>query len=353
MIIVLLDHDQYQQYSEDIKALAAKKGKSKSTTEKKKPTTSPTTPTSTKKDKGKERCKNFGSAYHVKKSCYYLIPANQRLVNWKPYYGKKYLLLEILLDAKSTKSPGSLIMALTLNHWLKDTSFYLDSTAKDICYDRSLFSIYNKKNSSFVRTADHTELKVLGKGIVPLNVLIDGKPEVVNVCSVLHTPELDYNPFSVGTIEKAGYSILAKNGKRTIHDNKNNVALEATRIGTSYLVNVPASKETLVLASLHSVPNNNASWTQWHRRLGHLNMQDVKKLVQISTGIDPEKTTSLEKSEPPYELCESCMIGKQHRTPSRVVNRMDLFKRTTQKNELSHGDIARGEKIGRTLGGAR
>ncbi len=49
----------------------------------------------------------------------------------------------------------------------------------------------------------------------------------------------------------------------TIHDNKDNVvALEATRIGTSYLVNVPANKETLALASSHSVPYNNASWTQ-------------------------------------------------------------------------------------------
>ena len=219
-----------------------------------------------------------------------------------------------------------------MNHWLKDTSFYLDSTVKDICYDRSLFSIYNKKNSSLVRTADHTELKVLGKGIVPLDVLIDGKPEVVNVCSVLHAPELDYNLLSVGTIEKAGYSILAKNRKRTIHENKNNAVLEATRIGTSYLVNVPSNKETLALTSSHSVSNNNASWTQWHRCLGHLNMQDVKKLLQMNIGIDPEKITSLEKSESPFKLCESCMIGKQHRTPSRVVNRMNCFKRTTQKS---------------------
>ena len=162
-------------------------------------------------------------------------------------------------------------------------------------------------------------------------MLVDGKQEVINFCNVFHAPELEYNLLSVGTIEKAGYLILVKKGEMTVFDDKDNVALEATRIGISYLVNVPASGRISALASSHSVPHNHASWTQWHRRLGHLNMQDVKKIVRMSTGMDPEKATSLEKSEPPYELCESCMIGKQHRTRSRVANRMDPFKRATQK----------------------
>ena len=43
----------------------------------------------------------------------------------------------------------------------------------------------------------------------------------------------------------------------------------------------------------------------------------------MSRGIDTGKATSLQKSEPPHELFESCMIRKQHRTQSHVVNRMD------------------------------
>ena len=138
----------------------------------------------------------------------------------------------------------------------------------------------------------------LSKSMVPLDVLIDDKPEVFNFCNVLQALGLEYNLLSLGTIEKAGYSILARNEKMTINGNKDNVALEATMIGISYLVNVHASKETLALASSYSVLNNNASYTQWHRRLGHLNMQDVKKWLQMSTGIGPEKATSLERSEP-------------------------------------------------------
>ena len=82
-------------------------------------------------------------------------------------------------------------------------------------------------------------------------------------------------------------------------------------------------------------------------------MQDVKKLVWMSAEMNPKKVTSLEKSKPPHELCKSCMIEKQHRTPSRVVNRMNPFKRATQKGELSHDDIAVGGKIIQKLEGTR
>ncbi len=42
-----------------------------------------------------------------------------------------------------------------------------------------------RKDSPPVRTANHAELVVLGKGTVTLDVLVDGKPEVVNFCNVL------------------------------------------------------------------------------------------------------------------------------------------------------------------------
>ncbi len=46
-------------------------------------------------------------------------------------------------------------------------------------------------------------------------------------------------------------------------------------------------------------------------------------------------------------------MGKHHRTPSRVINRIDPYKRATKKEELSHGDLAKGGKITCTLGGSR
>ena len=188
------------------------------------------------------------------------MPANQCPVNWESYHGKKHLLLENLFDAKLTQSSWSLVVALMINYESKNIRFYLNLAAKVyMCYDRLLFCIYNKKNLSLVYTADYTELKVLKKSIITLDVLIDSKPEVVNFCNVFYALELEYNLLSISIIEKADYLILAKKGKMTVSDNKDNITLEATRIRTSYLVNIPTSKRTLALASLYSVPYNNVS----------------------------------------------------------------------------------------------
>lgn len=155
-----------------------------------------------------------------------------------------------------------MIIAFTVNYGSKDTKFYLDSAAEvHICYDKLLFSIYNKKNSLLVCTMDYIELRLLGKDMVTLDLFIDGKPKVINLCNILHTPELEDNLLSVSIIEKVGYLILAKKEKMIVFDNKNNVAFEATRIRTSYLVNILASKKTLALAFLRLVSHNHASWT--------------------------------------------------------------------------------------------
>ena len=45
----------------------------------------------------------------------------------------------------------------------------------------------------------------------------------------------------------------------TVFDNKDNVALKATKIRINYLVNVPTNKKTLALAFLYSIPHNHLS----------------------------------------------------------------------------------------------
>lgn len=93
IIIALVNYNWRQQFSEYNKALAAKKEKSKSVIENKGSIVLPTAMLlSTKKDNGKKRCKHYDSACYNKKSCYYLMLANQCPVNWEPYLGKKHLL---------------------------------------------------------------------------------------------------------------------------------------------------------------------------------------------------------------------------------------------------------------------
>lgn len=92
-----------------------------------------------------------------------------------------------------------------------------------------------------------------------LDVLLNGKPKVVNFYNIFHFPKLEYNHFSVSTIKKAGYFVLAKKRKESISDNRDNVTLEAIKMVINYLINIFASKKTFILASLHSMPYNNTS----------------------------------------------------------------------------------------------
>lgn len=144
-----------------------------------------------------------------------------------------------------------MIIAYTVSHRSKDIRFYLDFASEvHICYDKLLFSIYKEENSPPVHIVDYVELIVLEKGTVTLDILVDGKLEVINFYNVLYAPKLGYNLLSVGIIKKADYLILTKKGKMKVFDDKDNVALEATKIRTSYLVNVLASRKILAHSSI-------------------------------------------------------------------------------------------------------
>ena len=144
MIIALVDHDRRLQFSEETKALATKlshkknseKGKSKEI-----PTPSSSAPPA-KKHRGKSPCDHCGSARHDKKSCYFLLPADERPPGWKPFAGKEHLLKENMAGERIAKSVKSMKVALTVNSKsTKDAGFYLDSAADvHMTYDRSLFS---------------------------------------------------------------------------------------------------------------------------------------------------------------------------------------------------------------------
>ncbi len=77
-------------------------------------------------------------------------------------------------------------------------------------------------------------------------------------------------------------------------------------------------------------------------------MTDVKRLANMSTGIDVDSADSLENEESPESVCEACAIGKQNRTSSRKPH-----IRVTKVGELVHSNLVGGGKIPKTDGGSR
>ena len=145
--------------------------------------------------------------------------------------------------------------------------------------------------------------------------------------------------------EKKGFEFSIKNGKIRCLRKSGELTLSGTRHreGATYTIDLYKDKSKTLRTSDSSV-----SWTNWHRQLAHLSIDDIKKLPAMATGIDSTNATRLESTESHPRICESYAIGKQHRQPVCIPR-----ERATKVGEIVHTDIAGGGKLPQTLGGAR
>lgn len=95
--------------------------------------------------------------------------------------------------------------------------------------------------------------------------------------------------------------------------------------------------QTLISKTHESV---RASWCQWYKRLAHLNMTDVKRLVNMNIDIDVNSINSLEKKEFSESICETCVLNKQHQASS-----WRFHTRVIRIDELIHSNFVNDDKI--------
>ena len=119
---------------------------------------------------------------------------------------------------------------------------------------------------------------------------------------VLLVPGLDENLLSVGQMMEDGYYILFGGNKAIIFEDESlkNVLARVVMKGNRCF---PLSLETLIPAA-KKASIVEESWI-WHKRLGHLNTESMRKIQQkrLVTGL-PTLTTV-------EEVCEACVLGKQ------------------------------------------
>ncbi len=164
---------------------------------------------------------------------------------------------------KIAKSIKSMKVAPTVNsNSIENARFHL-YLASDVymTYDSLLFSIYSKIKLFLIWIADSSKLRVLGKNNIFLKVMIDSEALRINFLNVLHSPDLEYNLFSISIIDQAGYSVLAKNRKMPVFDNEDNIALVGTKIWTCYLIDITFG-ETYQALFFCSSSQNPALWTE-------------------------------------------------------------------------------------------
>lgn len=184
--------------------------------------------------------------------------------------------------------------------------FIIDSGATEHLVTDATFLI-NKKNLdkpfkiSIAKNDEH--LNVTEAGDINVISVVNGREERLNIQNVCVANGLRHNLFSVRCVEMRGGEVAFRNGKAYVKMGQTVIAI-GERIGHLYYLKFKRQQGAANLTSTESSSN------LWHRRLGHLGMQNVCKLIN-SKMVDGIKDTVNEH----IPFCEPCVMGKATRNP--------------------------------------
>lgn len=146
--------------------------------------------------------------------------------------------------------------------------------------------------------------------------------------NVLFVPHLNRNLISVRAFDDVGYKVAFSDRSCTVYNTNDQAILMGTRYNNLYLLDVSLTAEK----SYSLLTESQSNLVLWHKRMGHLGISNLKKLVKdnMSTGIDFKNTDKDDKF-----FCESCVIGKQTSNPFFSCN----LPRTSRPLEAVHTDV--------------
>ena len=206
-------------------------------------------------------------------------------------------------------------------------------------------SAHMTANKEWIKHANYTpclsEITVANNTKVP--VLCSGNVRISTNCNydimvkdVLCIPSLTTNLLSVNQLIKNGNKVVFEASQCYIR-NKNN-ELVATAVSTNgvYKLNIKVADCMLAAPAV-------ASAELWHRRLAHINCNDLNKMKNgIVEGLSYPNTCDLTKSK-----CVTCCEGKQMRLPFTHVG-----QRSMETLDLIHADVC-GPMETKSIAGSR
>ncbi len=222
--------------------------------------------------------------------------------------------------------------------------WWIDIEAENhVCYDISLFNeqSYWKIIDNSIVTANNETVFIVEKSLIMIDILLNNQSIKIWLINVYHCSELHYNLMSVDQMKVKENTCSIKNDEFRFMNSKNVVALIDLRNDKkAYFVNTSINLSNSQVNLTSSSESVKTSWCQWYKRLAHLNMTDVKRLVNISIDINVNSANSLENEEFSESICETCVIDKQNRVSSRKSH-----IRVIKVNELVHTNLINDDKI--------
>lgn len=199
--------------------------------------------------------------------------------------------------------------------------FYLDSGAsRHMCTEES--RLFNKTTSNIaqVTVANHQKLKVKCLGDMDIVCSVNGVDNKITVHDMLCVPSLTTNLLSVSELISKGNRVSFEKDGCSVYTRNNKLVATASLVSGVYKLNIKTEK-----CMLMSCDNTEL----WHRRLAHINSQDLNKMRHCVDGLELKGVASIDKSN-----CVVCCEGKQARLPFPNTG-----TRSNQLLEVIHGDV--------------
>lgn len=178
---------------------------------------------------------------------------------------------------------------------------------------KNLFSEFEELQSNIQVAKKHENMSAEGKGKV------EGSSCILN--NVSFVPELNKNLLSVNAITENNGEVIFTKEKVIIKKNEVTILEGQKNINGLYTVNPIEKRENSYLAE-------NTSVEEWHRKSGHLGVNNMEKLIDLSTGI------KLSKDKCNLGTCDTCLMAKQTRQPFKTVR-----QRARRPLEILHTDV--------------
>lgn len=180
--------------------------------------------------------------------------------------------------------------------WLVDSGASLSMT-----YDKNIFLSLTMGKCGQIKIANGTFIPICGYGTVRILLRTPNEPTALMLRNVAYVPALHINLISVKELNKDGYSILFEHGVCSIKIGKHYVQM-ANLLNNSYMVDEESCNAAF--PCVH----------EWHRRLAHRNLRDIKNLRRF--GMTITKCCCSDQ-------CDACMKGKSTELPFQHATKPD------------------------------
>ena len=197
--------------------------------------------------------------------------------------------------------------------------WYLDSgCSKHMTGDKSKFLSISFKQEGHVTYGDNNKGRILGKGSI-------GDKDILVIHDVLYVEGLKHNLLSISQLCDKGYQVMFKSNTCEIClPNTKEVMLVGKRVNNVYLLDISSPCSIGCLLS-----KQDESWL-WHRRIAHIHMNHLNKLISKDLVIGLPKL----KFERDH-ICEACQKGKQVKSSFKTKNVVSSLRPL----ELLHMDL--------------